>query len=242
MGASLPYNLMSALIIRYRKFLFFIIGSFAVLPLITRLTMLVYAQIRLLVCLNDDKQRYFAKPAGTRIPWLKKHILYAPLFRVRHNREFQLSSAINVGTLPTRFQAFFLFAYVLSNVIFCTYMIDYSKGKTMLEEIRNRSGVLATVNMIPLFIMAGRNNPLIRLLGISFDSFNLLHRWLGRIVAIESIVHTVAYVIGKVQTPANSPKGGGWGAVAKGFSGKGSVFIFAGFIVSDTFRRTVVNC
>lgn len=42
--------------------------------------------------------------------------------------------------------------------------------------------------------MAARNNPLISVLGISFDTFNLLHRWLGRIVIIEAFAHTVAFL------------------------------------------------
>lgn len=42
--------------------------------------------------------------------------------------------------------------------------------------------------------MAGRNNPLITLLGISFDQFNLLHRWFGRIAVLEALVHTIAHI------------------------------------------------
>ena len=41
--------------------------------------------------------------------------------------------------------------------------------------------------------MAGRNNPLVPLLGISFDTYNLLHRWLGRIVVLESVLHSLAH-------------------------------------------------
>jgi hypothetical protein len=48
-------------------------------------------------------------------------------------------------------------------------------------------------DQVPLFIMAGRNNPLISWLNLSFDSFNLLHRWFGRIVVLETIAHTVAW-------------------------------------------------
>lgn len=43
--------------------------------------------------------------------------------------------------------------------------------------------------------MAGRNNPLISWLGISFDTFNLLHRWFGRIVALEAVTHVLAFFI-----------------------------------------------
>ena len=42
--------------------------------------------------------------------------------------------------------------------------------------------------------MASRNNPLIKWLGISFDTFNLLHRWFGRIVAMEAVCHTLAFM------------------------------------------------
>ena len=34
---------------------------------------------------------------------------------------------------------------------------------------------------------------MIPLLGISFDTYNLMHRWLGRIVVLEAVVHTLAH-------------------------------------------------
>lgn len=49
--------------------------------------------------------------------------------------------------------------------------------------------------MIPLVILAGRNNPLIGLLNISFDNFNLVHRWFGRIVVLQALAHTIAEVM-----------------------------------------------
>ena len=52
---------------------------------------------------------------------------------------------------------------------------------------------------IPLFLMAGRNNPLLPLLAISFDTFNLLHRWFGRIVVLEAIAHIAAHYASKSQ-------------------------------------------
>lgn len=207
-----------------RKWLYYALGAFALLPFLYRLVNVLYSQVRLLVSLNRENQRYFATQSSEWIPWLKKHILYSPLFRNRHNREFQLSEAVNVGTLPTRFQTFFLVGYVASNVIFCTFMISFDADKqTMLGELRNRTGVMATVNMVPLFLMAGRNNPLIALLGISFDTFNLVHRWLGRIVVIEAVAHTLAWVVGKVDSY-------GWDTVRVSITS--SAFIMPGFIVS----------
>ena len=67
----------------------------------------------------------------------------------------------------------------------------------VLAELRGRSGHLSVVNMVGLFLLAGRNNPLIPLLRVSFDTFNLFHRWIGRIVIIEGVIHTCAWAANK---------------------------------------------
>lgn len=126
----------------------------------------------------------------------KKYLLYAPLGRKRHHREIQLSSAVNMGTIPSRFQAILITLYVASQIAYCSYLhYSINEKAALVAELRGRSGSLAVLNMVPLFVLAGRNNPLIPLLLISFDTYNLLHRWLGRIVVLESVVHTVAWAI-----------------------------------------------
>ncbi len=72
--------------------------------------------------------------------------------------------------------------------------------------------------------MAGRNNLLINWLNISFDTFNLLHRWFGRIVVLEALTHTCAWMAGTVAA-------GGWAAVAKSI--ESSAMIMYGLIVSN---------
>lgn len=173
----------------------FLMAGFAGLLLLYRLTSTAYAQLRLMVSLNSENQRFFAAPAAGLEPFIKKHILYAPLFRVRHNRELRLSSALNMGTLPTRFQAFFLLGYLATNIAFCTYNIDYSNREARLSQLRNRAGVMAVSNLAPLFLMSGRNNPFIILLGIPYDTFNLIHRWLGRIVVLEATLHASCWMV-----------------------------------------------
>lgn len=58
---------------------------------------------------------------------------------------------------------------------------------------------MATVNLIPLILLAGRNNPLIKLLEVPYDTFNLIHRWLARIVVFETLAHVFAWAIPKAQ-------------------------------------------
>lgn len=182
--------------------------------------------VRTVACLNNETQRYFAVP-HVHYARFKKHLLDAPLFRTRHHREMKLSTAINIGTLPSRLQLLMILGYFSTNVAFCVISIDFSgQFSKVAGELRNRCGVLAVMNMLPLFILAGRNNPLIQFCGVSFDTFNLVHRWIGRIVVLEAIAHTTAWMTNKVHTL-------GWSAVAHSFGH--SQFIQTGLMATCAF-------
>ena len=132
----------------FYNYIFIVLASLIVGLGIWRVGMESVKYVRTLTCLNNDTQRYFAMPSHT---WalVKKNILYAPIFSKRHNREFQLSSAINVGTLPTRFQLVFLSAYFGTNVAFCVVSIQWDATfTTVCQQLRNRTGILAVVNMV----------------------------------------------------------------------------------------------
>ncbi|KAG9205130.1 hypothetical protein G6514_009594 [Epicoccum nigrum] len=181
--------------------------------------------VRTVSCLNNDTQRYFSIPNH----WyarFKKSCLDAPLWRTRHHREFKMSSAINVGTLPSRLQSFLLVGYFATNVGFCFWKIDYSSFSAGAGELLSRSGIMSVMNMIPLFLLAGRNNPIIKLTGISFDTMNLVHRWFGRIVILEALAHTICWIASKVHTK-------GWAVVQASITG--STFIMTGFIGTVAF-------
>ncbi|KAF4123307.1 FAD-binding domain [Geosmithia morbida] len=181
---------------RLSNYLYICLGSVAVAVITWKIFDVATKWTRAIVCMNNEYQRYFARPSP-KLAALKQHVLYASIWKKRHNREFQLSSAINVGTLPTRFQLLFTLAYLATNVTFCVIHIDFSaQFGDVADILRNRTGVLAVVNMVPLVLFAGRNNPLIPLLGISFDTYNLLHRLFGRIVVLEALTHVLAFLAG----------------------------------------------
>ncbi|KAE8451262.1 hypothetical protein EG329_004427 [Mollisiaceae sp. DMI_Dod_QoI] len=192
----------------FYNYIFIVCASLVVALLIWRVGIESVKYVRQLTCLNNDSQAYFKRPSQ-RFASMKKHLLYAPIFSKRHNREFQLSSAINVGTLPTRLQLMFLVGYFGTNIAFCVVSVQWSAAvSTAAGELRNRTGILAVVNMVPLFIMATRNNLLINWLNISFDTFNLLHRWFGRIVVLEAIAHAISWMA----------QAGSWAAIQKGIT------------------------
>lgn len=172
--------------------------------------------IRLLSAMNakdisNDKQLLFATP-NEKWAKMKKYFLDAPLVNKRHNRNFQLGS-FDAGVLPSRFQTLFLLGYVGINILFTFIAIDYSDPK-YLTYLGDRTGVLATWNLLPLIVLVGRNNPLTKLMNISFDNCNMIHRWTGRVVVLEVIAHVVIWMITTVRTK-------GWQTVALLMSPRG---------------------
>lgn len=191
-GVNQPMNML------FKQVLWLMLGISASLVLLIRIGQLLWAQLRRVSAMSSprDKQGYFRIAQWSWMPFIKKQILYAPFWKKRHNREFRLSSAMNIGTLPSRFHSLILLVYVGSNVVHMFWVDWWQENKFALcAEIRGRSGTLALVNMVPLIILAGRNNPLIGLLQISFDTYNLLHRWMGRLVVIETVIHGVSWSV-----------------------------------------------
>lgn len=134
----------------FSDFILIVLSSLAVSLIIWRVGIESVKYVRTLTCLSNNTQKYFSIPSKP-FASFKKHVLYAPIFRKRHNREFQLSSAVNVGTLPTRLQLAFLTAYVGMNVAFCVVHIDWSgETATIAQDLRNRAGTLAVTNLVSL--------------------------------------------------------------------------------------------
>lgn len=193
-GVNQPMNML------FKDILWWSLGVMGMIILIMRLWQRAVAHFRHVgaMSLSGEAQAFWTK---NRYPiwWkFKKHMLYAPLGSKRHNREIRLSSAANMGTIPSRFHTILLSVYFLGNLSFMAFL-DYTRPNqySIIAEIRGRSGVLAVVNMVALVIFAGRNNPLIPLLQISFDTYNLMHRWVGRTVVLEVIIHTTAWAVVK---------------------------------------------
>ncbi|KAF4124444.1 Ferric reductase NAD binding domain [Geosmithia morbida] len=174
------------------------LGIAALVVLTIRLGQLLWSHVRLMVAMDmpRDKQQYWKVTQWSWTPLLKKHLLYAPLFKKRHSFELRMFRIRNLGSLPSRLHTILLTGFFSSNLVYIAWL-DYTvvNKYSVCAELRGRSGTLALVNMVPLIIFAGRNNPLIGLLQISFDTYNLLHRWLGRIVVLEVVLHTIAWLI-----------------------------------------------
>ena len=186
----------------------------------------LYAHARHLASMNNaGAQKYFS--IGSPIMgWLKDHLLYAPTFEHKRATEIRIHRHINFGTIPTRFQTIFITAVIVYNVFACTWNIPWNDPQLqVLPVLRNRTGTLSTANLIPIVVMATIKNPMINVLDISYDTYNLMHRWLGRLSILQGIAHSIAYTIGKVEK-------GGWASMKVSVS---HAFIYNGLIATIGF-------
>ncbi|KAJ5493338.1 hypothetical protein N7539_002084 [Penicillium diatomitis] len=123
---------------------------------------------------------------------LKKHVSYAPFYGTRHSRELRVGR-LHMGTLPLRLEMILLIIYLGLNLIFIFVMVDWWEDYSeKMYQLKFAAGHLAVMNTPGLVLSAGRNNPLIQLLEIPFDTFNLMHRWVGRVIAANAVVHMSA--------------------------------------------------
>ena len=157
--------------------------------------------------LRKDDQSKFSKTNSWRAT-INRHVLFAPLFSTRHNREFRLMGKFHMGTIPLRLEVCMLLGYIALNIIFFFVLIDWGSGfSEKMFQLKYAAGHLSVMNSPALVLSAGRNNPLIPLLGIQFDTFNLLHRWIGRIMAVEALIHMGCVVGGKTHESQYSLSG-----------------------------------
>ncbi|KAF2104107.1 putative FRE ferric reductase-like transmembrane component [Rhizodiscina lignyota] len=164
--------------------------------LLLRFTKMGNAQMRHIITAGSkDNQTFWSINRTWWRPWLKRHLEYAPLGRARHNREIQLTSQLTMGTLPSR------------NIAYMLVLPWHEKqSQSVVAALRGRSGILAAINLIPTILFALRNNPFIWILHVSYDTFNLFHRWCARMVILESIIHTCCWF-------SNAYSAGKWAAI-----------------------------
>lgn len=146
------------------------------------------------MCVYSPSHALFTQSSDIRA-FFHRHLFHAPVFGYKYNLEYRLfGRRLQLGTTPSRIQGVFLLAYTALNVALCVGTVPLSKrdsSDAAIRRLSSNAGILAVANLIPLVITAGRNNPLIPLLRTSFNKFNLVHRWLGRIVVAEALTHAV---------------------------------------------------
>ena len=173
------------------------LGLVVLIILCLRVSETIWNRIRLTAVLSDPTgaQEAWRSPRTSWTAKAKKHLIYASAWTKRHHREYRFLR-LNFGTLPSRLHIISISIYVLSNAAYLAIINYHTPNRyAVYAQLRGRSGALCVANMVPLVILAGRNNPLINLLKISFDTFNYFHRWIGRIIVAELVIHVACWLV-----------------------------------------------
>ncbi|KAF8323424.1 hypothetical protein DL93DRAFT_2093069 [Clavulina sp. PMI_390] len=155
------------------------------------------------------------------IPLLRpiKRFFFSPTFGKRHARTVTIIPAIkrrgwdasawislHVGL---RWETLAIAALWIANIVGVTAFYTpsdpeeniYFPGETtypqLIRYVADRAGVLATAQMVLVYLLAGRNSPIALLTRgyVTFPTLMLFHRWVARIVVVQSFVHAMAYTV-----------------------------------------------
>ena len=61
-------------------------------------------------------------------------------------------------------------------------------------KIVQRTGRLTIVNLVPLSL-GSHMNSIVSSCGLGYESYNAIHRWLGRVAVIEGLIHVIFAVV-----------------------------------------------
>lgn len=70
-----------------------------------------------------------------------------------------------------------------------------SVGMQLLRHVSDRTGIISFANFPLIWLFGMRNNLIIWLTGWDFKTFNNFHRWVGRIAAVQAVIHSIGYTI-----------------------------------------------
>lgn len=158
-------------------------------------------KIRTVMCINQDRQNYFRIPSWSGGAW-KQYIFYAPLIgktKWKKSKTMARSHEEMYRMTPTRIQALSVVIYFAACITFSLVQIEWSKERReVLEDLRNRTGVLAIENMLPAFLFIMRSNPVMWMTGISRECNIFIHIWFAYAAVGLSLVHTALWMAGRI--------------------------------------------
>jgi hypothetical protein len=136
---------------------------------------------------------------------IRKWLVLPPTFSYHHSTPYYVGSwSFNI---PTRGNSLVLICFYILNCVFL--LVDYrimtpnydlpSKRDQIAKFIAERSSLIA-ISLVPLLIMfGGRNNLVLWSTAQPLDTFIVFHKWIGRAVVANLIIHSVCYTINRIQ-------------------------------------------
>lgn len=121
----------------------------------------------------------------------------------KFSRNCQTNLITSIYMMPVRMHALVIVGYLILTVVLCSinYDIVYPntvftcrKGQSFVA-IADRTGIIGTVQMPLVYLFATRNNVFSNITGLSYRTFQLMHKWTSRVVFLLLVCHCVFYLL-----------------------------------------------
>lgn len=141
------------------------------------------------------RQRLSAARAGSQTPakpqswWTVTNATVYALVREASNFSIHIPLKTRILRLPTTGRASLVLANAILLVVLCLYGLELNGRPITMEDVGYRCGVV-TLGQLPLmFLLAGKNNIVGILCGVSYERLNWLHRWCARCMLLTATLH-----------------------------------------------------
>jgi hypothetical protein len=112
---------------------------------------------------------------------------YATFYFWKHILYPQIHPFFRGPNKTTRLDVIIVFGFIMGNILCITIKPKNS------SDLANRAALASTINLIPLF-SGGRMNSIASRCGVRYETLSRMHRWLGRVGIVESVIHaSIAY-------------------------------------------------
>ena len=103
------------------------------------------------------------------------------------------SSSISLGSklsyaTPTLGRVLLVSAELVAVIVFCFYAL-HPNDEWQWEDVGYRTGFIACAQLPLIFLLAGKNNIIGLLVGVSYERLNWLHRWTARVLFLTVTIH-----------------------------------------------------
>lgn len=158
---------------------------------------LVIMGVAVLLTVPGVKPRLFKFPVVNRI----RGKFFIPTLHTTHAA--YLPYKWTTGLVPTKFESLLVLGFfLLHGFVLCyNYKIDpyntifKSHQLQWLRQVADRAGILSFAHFPLLVVFSTRNNILERLTGFKYTTFIVLHKWIGRSMVIDALLHGLAYIL-----------------------------------------------
>jgi predicted ferric reductase len=119
-------------------------------------------------------------------------------------------------TIPPRLQSLTILAFVVLNIVLCTYTYELTDGNLywpkksaqLFRYVSDRTGIISLANFPLVWLFGMRNDALMWLTGWGFGTYNAFHRWVARVATLQAVIHSIGYTVMILES-------GGWSSFLK---------------------------